>query len=193
MNQGQYQFERGLNYGGSTPRQQTRFLVEEIGPLLKGYSGNILFLDVHTGLGETGTLHVMTGLKPASAMLASARSMLGSLEPERIKLTSSSDPGFYADTGDVIDFVPTLAANPDKALALTMEFGTLGTGTLQQLEAASRMVLENQAHFYGCSEPAVCRQVRTDFLELFNPSDPQWRTAVARQADRLLSVVAARF
>ncbi len=99
---------------------------------------------------------------------------------------------FGAVTKDVIDFVPGLAADPGRVLGLTLEYGTMGTGTLAQLASAARMILENQAWFHGCADPAVCAEIRAGFLELFDPADPGWRAAVLREARRLLARVGER-
>jgi hypothetical protein len=95
--------------------------------------------------------------------------------------------------GDVIDFVPLLAPDPDRVLAVTMEYGTLGTDTLSQLRSAQRMILENRAHFHGCATPSVYAAVRRNFAELFNPSDGVWRRQVIGIAARIFSLLAARF
>ena len=58
----------------------------------------------------------------------------------------------------------------------------MGTGTLPQLRSAMRIILENQAHFHGCSEPPVCADVERNFRELFNPSDTAWRLQVMQEA-----------
>ena len=68
----------------------------------------------------------------------------------------------------------------------------MGTGTLAQLASAARMILENQAWFHGCTDPAVCAEIRAGFLELFDPADPGWRAAVLREARRLLARVGER-
>lgn len=193
MNRGQYQFATGLNYGGDTHQPQTAFMTSELAPVLRRHDGKVLFLDIHTGLGEGGALHILTGQQPPPEMLLDARRMFAGLENKGITFGSTGEAGFYPTEGDVIDFVPHLAPDPHKVLALTVEFGTGGGGALAQLRDATRLILENQAYFNGCSRPTVCDAVRQDSSDLFNPRDPLWREGVLRQADMILSRIVAEF
>jgi len=186
MNSGQYFFEKGINYGGKFPEPQTQFLKETLRPFINAYK-EIIFLDFHTGLGDKGVLHVITGLHPPAKLLLKMKSVWEPLKDKGIKFTTANDPGFYPTTGDVVDYVPTLANEPDNVIALTMEYGTMGTDVMAQLRSASRIVLENQSHFYGCSKPKVCKEVSENFLELFNPSDLRWRAQVLEKAELIFS------
>jgi hypothetical protein len=193
LDNGQYDFPRGINYGGKQAQEQTRFLREVVGPIMKRPYRRVLFLDFHTGLGPKGELAVILGKQPAQEPLARLRRMFDEQEKNGIAIKTSDSPGYFATSGDVIDFVPTLARDPDHALAVTMEYGTLGTDPLSQLNSASRMILENQAHFNGCETPAICRRVRADFRALFYPSDPDWRGTVLREADLVFRILLDRF
>ena len=117
----------------------------------------------------------------------------GSLSAQGITIVDLNDPNFYSDQGDIVDFIPGLAPRPEKVLALTMEYGTMGVDILNQLKTASRIVLENQAHFNGCASESVCKEVRLDFAELFNPTDPKWQEKVLAEADLAFSLLRAKF
>ena len=193
LDNGQYEFPTGLNYGGERPQEQTRFLRDEIGPLLAKPYEKIWFLDYHTGLGDDGVLAIILGMKPPRGPLAELTAMFGGRERDGIVIKTATSPGFFATFGDVIDFVPGLAGDPDRILAVTMEYGTLGTDSLSELKSAARMILENQAHFNGCGTAEIRRQVQEDFLELFNPSDPAWRGKVIRAADLVFRALLDKF
>lgn len=193
LNSGQYEYPRGLNYGGVGPAEQSAFLRARLAPVLaRGYR-KALFLDVHTGLGEAGVLAVIRGLNPPPALLGELDAMLRGHERDGIVVRSGQDPGFYPTAGDVIDFVPALSPEPDKVLAVTLEYGTLGAGTLARLRSAARLILENQAHFHGCTRAEVCEAVARDLQDLFNPSSPEWRLGVLRKAERVLDALAERY
>lgn len=193
LNSGQYEFPRGLNYGGAGPAEQSAFLRARLAPVLaRGYR-KALFLDVHTGLGEAGVLAVLRGLRPPPALLGELEAMLRGYEREGIVVRSGEDPGFYPTTGDVIDFVPALSPEPDAVLAVTLEYGTLGDDALSRLRSAARLILENQAHFHGCTRREVCEAVARGFRELFNPSSPEWRLGVVRKAERVLDALVERY
>jgi len=193
LDNGQYEFAQGLNYGGAGAQEQTRFLREEIGPLLAKPYKKIWFLDYHTGLGDDGVLSIILGIKPAAGPLAELTAMFSGQESNGIVIKTPSSPGFFATFGDVIDFVPSLAADPDRVLAVTMEYGTLGTDAISELKSATRMILENQAFFNGCATAEVYRQIVDDFRELFNPSDPGWRGKVLREADLVFRTLLDKF
>ncbi len=193
LDTGQYEFPGGLNYGGGQAQDQTRFLREEIGPLLARPYEKIWFLDYHTGLGDDGVLAIILGIKPAGQQLTALKKMFGDQEKNGIVIKTADSPGFFPTSGDVIDFVPTLAPDPDRVLAVTMEYGTLGTDPMSELKSATRMILENQAHFNGCLNPEVGQQVVEDFRELFNPSDAGWRGSVLRRADLTFRTLLEQF
>jgi len=144
----------------------------------------ILFLDFHPGLGKNGELAVIEGIHPPPALMGEFAKLME--HQDGIAIHASTDPGFFPTSGDVIDFVPGLVRPSDpRVLAVTMEYGTMGAGTFSQLRSASRMILENQTHFYPCpqNDSAPCTDIREDFRALFSPSDQDWRLKVMREAD----------
>ena len=56
--QGQYEFPRGILYGGRDFEPQIRDLAAAIGPALRGYP-LVMNIDLHTGYGARGVLHWM--------------------------------------------------------------------------------------------------------------------------------------
>lgn len=191
LDSGQYQFPEGLNYGGKAPAVQTSFLRGQLARLLRRHYRKTLFLDFHTGLGKSGRLAIIKGKRPAAALMAELARLLD--REKNIEIRSAESPGFFATSGDVIDFVPALAQEPERVLAVTMEYGTLGASLLSQLRTAQRLILENQSHFRGCGSHRVRDAVRRNFSELFNPSDPLWRRQVLEAANRVFLQLAAHY
>ena len=190
LDSGQYLHSQGMNYGGRTPAQQVSFLRSTLGPIMARPYHKILFLDFHTGLGRNGELAIIEGVHPPHKLLGEFTQLMGRHEQDGIVLHSGSDAGFFPTSGDVIDFVPSLVSPSDpRVLALTMEYGTMGIDTISQLRSASRMILENRAHFYPCAknDSAPCAEIREDFRTLFSPPDQAWRLKVMREADLAFS------
>jgi len=190
LDSGQYQHPKGMNYGGQAPAQQVSFLRGTLGPIVARPYRKILFLDFHTGLGKNGELAVIEGLHPPRKLLGEFTQLMERHERDGIVIHSGSDAGFFPTSGDVIDFVPNLVSPADpRVLALTMEYGTMGIDTVSQLRSASRMILENRAHFYPCPKEATapCAEIREDFRRLFSPPDQVWRLKVMREADLTFS------
>lgn len=190
LDSGQYRHPRGMNYGGQAPAQQLAFLRNTLGPIMARPYRKIVFLDFHTGLGRNGELAIIEGLHPPRGMLDEFVQRMHPNQQDGIAIHSGSDTGFFPTSGDVIDFVPGLvrAADP-RVLALTMEYGTMGIDIISQLRSASRMILENRAHFYPCpgDDSAPCAEIREDFRALFSPQDPTWRLKAMREADLVFS------
>lgn len=190
LDSGQYQHPKGMNYGGRTPAQQVLFMRDALGPVMARPYRKILFLDFHTGLGKDGELAIIEGVHPPRQLLSEFVQRMHPGDQDGIAIHSGNDAGFFPTSGDVIDFVPSLVSPADpRVLALTMEYGTMGIGTISQLRSASRMILENQAHFYPCpaSDSAPCAEIREDFRTLFSPPDQAWRLKVMREADLVFS------
>jgi hypothetical protein len=191
---GQYQFANGIEFGGNefTPQVEIMrgLLIRTAAPYR-----NLLFLDIHTGLGDRGRLHLITNQNIDSKDKELIAKILDPIQDVSIyKLTSVDEPGFYPTTGDLIDFASTVMKNPEnpskdteKAVAaFTVEFGTLGASLLAKLETLNRMILENQGFHHGYLRRTDETKIKRDFLELFYPSDPLWQKQVLNHAGELL-------
>lgn len=194
---GQYEFPRGFEFGGKAPSQQVEFLKRELAPLIASHAGDVTFLDLHTGLGAPDTLTVYSGAGWPDPRVQAMRGAVQeaadawAADPRR----GAADPGIrfqtpcdssFTTSGDVIDFVPTLASE-DRVTAVTLEWGTVGETDLAELETNARMVLEQQAWFNGCERASTCAEVKADFSALFNPARAAFQQAVLGQADVFLT------
>ena len=140
---------------------------------------SVLFVDLHTGLGSASQLHMM----PGEELTADQRELLTSLldvseDHGQYDLATGGDKGFYPTPGDMVSYLTTLLRPDQKSLALTAEFGTIGSGLLNQIKTLNRLVLENQGFHHGYESEALRVGVDRDFRELFLPTDPQWRRSV---------------
>ena len=192
LNNGQYEFPEGINYGGHTPRPQQAFLQQKIEPILVHPYRKILYLDFHTGLGQDGVLSIILGKKPQLAPKEELMRMLGAYRNDGIEITDpATAPGFFATYGDVIDYVPTLSSSP--FLAVTMEYGTMGLDAISELRSANRMILDAQKYNFHCVTQDVCEEIDANTREMFNPSDLVWRHKVLREADLVFRTLLDKF
>lgn len=188
---GQYEFPRGLNYGGRRPTEQAKIFYNLNVGLFSKYE-QILMLDVHTGLGEKGALSILPSEYSDAESLKEMIATLSTLENQGVKtIDISADEKFYSPNGDIIDLIPQIARK-SCVVALTLEYGTLGNNLMSELETVSHIVLENQAHFHGCASDSICTEVNRAFIELFNPNERGWRNAVLKRADRVFAALARR-
>ena len=157
LNNGQYEFPEGINYGGHAPRPQQAFLTEKIGPILRRPYKKTLYLDFHTGLGANGVLSVILGKQPAPGPKRELEQMFRPYQANGIEITDpATTPGFFATWGDVIDFVPNLSSRPQSFLAVTMEYGTMGLDAVNELRSANRMILDAEKYNFHCETQARC-------------------------------------
>jgi hypothetical protein len=120
--------------------------------------------------------------------------MLGSHQADGIKITDpAATPGFFRTYGDVIDFVPSLSSHPEAFLAVTMEYGTLGTDPLNEMRSANRIILDGQKYNSSCTTREVCDEIDANTRAMFNPIDPVWRHKVLREADLVFRTLLEKF
>lgn len=176
--QGQFERAQGLEYGGQDFEPQSVFLRELLRALVPEYR-DILLLDLHTGLGERYQLHLMPGSRKGAVDPELFSELF---DPERDRdvyaYTTGDTDGFYHTHGDLNNLIPDLLKPSQRALAFTLEFGTLGNGSWPKLQTLNRMINENRGFHHGFRSERVRNEVEREFLELFCPTEIQWRANV---------------
>lgn len=187
---GQYESSRGLFYGGVRPEPQMDFFRELFAKVYKGQR-DIVVVDIHTGLGKRGVMHLI----PTDDLTEGAKAILSRILPsdggdkKLFELTLSNTKGFYKTYGSFNDFAQQSAAPEQTVLALTMEFGTIGDDIVSQLRSLSRMVMENQGRQHGYTSDGNQYRVRAEFMELFAPSAHDWQSDVGKKASEVFSLI----
>ena len=187
---GQWSDPRGFEYGGADASQQVRFWRDVVAPLMALHRGQIVFLDLHTGLGPANTLTIYSGQGWPAARRAALAAFARGWEGAGIRVQAPEESE-YQTIGDVIDYVPRLV-DDDRVVAVTMEWGTIGDSIPDYLATNARMILEHQARFRGCVSAETCAAVERNLAELFNPPAPAFRASVLSQADAVLGRLAER-
>src|SRR3990172_2546987 len=59
--------------------------------------------------------------------------------------------------------------------ACGFEFGTFGDSLLARIRSLRAMVFENQLHWHGAYSEKTAERVRTEFEELYFPTETRWR------------------
>lgn len=192
IGQGQYEFPRGIEYGGQTREPQVNDFVQVLKQVTPGYR-EIVLLDLHTGLGKQYTLHLM----PGDAAGSVNQDMFGRLfhpkaDRDVYEYTSGDTDGFYHTHGDLCDLLPQILETTQKTVSVTVEFGTVGNGPIGKLQTLNRLILENQGFHNGYADSPLEAKVRNQFAELFSPSDRRWRQNVIERARELFKRMFAR-
>lgn len=191
---GQYEFSKGVFFGGGSFQPPVNLFETFLPPLFAQYQ-KLILLDFHTGLGEEAQLHLITGVETSDDEVGAIRGIFSETDRVNYFVTTPQDEGFYPVSGDVIDYVQRLAKKNrmSEVIALTAEFGTIGTGVVPQIKTVNRMILENQGFHYGYENKEFEEKVKLDFLHHFFPDSEKWRSEVQRKIKYLLEEPVATY
>jgi hypothetical protein len=175
MPAGQYEYPKGIFYGGTGPCRSTRVVMDEM-PRWIGPARFILHLDFHTGLGKYGAYNLLASDPLDSERHQLARELFGH---GRVKIDHETEGGYH-NHGDMGEWLSRRFA--DRAyLYFCAEFGTYGTTRV--IGALRR---ENQAHHWGPYRSAVFEKCKAEARETFVPTSPAWRWPVVHQSVKLI-------
>ncbi len=185
---GQYEKRDGLFYGGKEQESPIRALLPQLRTVLERYP-MVLLLDLHTGHGKRGELHLF--LDPIDD--ARQRALIEDNLFRGYPIDWGDEKGFYQVTGAFADLIKSLGKGKT-VIPMTFEYGTIDNHKVRgSIAALHRAVLENQGFNYGYARPADETIVKARFLELFYPSAPTWRSAIMSKSRDLLRVTLDRY
>jgi len=173
---GQYDFPKGLFFGGTGPSAMHRLLDEHLPRWLAG-SGRVVHLDFHTGLGRWATWMLLIDHPLSDRHRAWLTDWFGA---DRFEDGSSRGIAYDARGGLGRWCVSRqLAADYVYACA---EFGTYGP-----IQVLGGLRTENQAQHW--SNPAAASTIRAKqrLQELFCPQAESWRTYAVEQSLDLIT------
>lgn len=178
--QGQYKYAEGLYFGGKRSESQ----VTSIAPLLIKYARDyekILNIDLHTGYGELGVLHLFPNpVSDAKVKSAIEQVFAG------YKVDWGDSDDFYSVNGSFSDFIGKLL--PGKMyMPMTFEYGTLSSQTtLGSIHSLHNMILENQGFHYGYQSGKTKERIQKYFREMYYPSSILWRSKVIADTRKVM-------
>lgn len=184
--QGQYNYPEGLYFGGKAPEPQIEVLEPVIAQISQPYN-RIMILDLHTGYGERGKLHLFP-----NPMEDEERRKLESMF-DGFEIDWGDTDDFYTVTGDFAGFVGSI--NPGKEFyPMVFEYGTLNSQTtMGSLKSIHIMILENQGYQHGFASAKDSLRVKADLLEMYFPESENWRNYSMQQTRDVFDVVLPRF
>ena len=160
---GQYDFPKGLFFGGHTSSRTKEILSQNL-PTWIGNSSEVIHVDFHTGLGRSRTYKLLLGPTTTAESYASLCRRFGSLNLEYFSIEGMSYPirGGLAAWSQAL--LPQCRYN-----LLTAEFGTYSS--IQVLKA---LRAENRAYWWG-EESKRYGWTTNQLVEMFSPKSQQWR------------------
>ncbi|HAN79425.1 MAG TPA: hypothetical protein DCQ31_17510, partial [Bacteroidales bacterium] len=167
--QGQYQYPEGLYFGGKKQEPQIR----DIKPIFEKYTApysEIFAIDMHTGYGQRGTLHLF----PNPVDQNTRKRMEEIFEGYKIDWGDSKD--FYIITGDFVNFLGQII--PDKEIIpISFEYGTKDSQTtLGSLKSIEIMIAENQGKQHGYATATDSTEILPVFVDMYFPDSEAWRS-----------------
>lgn len=168
---GQHRHPKGIYFGGTEQQEETAVLMGLYGTALAGYQ-NFIQVDLHTGYGPRDQMTVIIPpLDPIPSVEAAKK-----FDYPLVQKIDTDE--FYAISGDMGEYVYRLreAEFPHKNVFVSgFEFGTFGDSLSALIRSLRITVLENQLRHHGVINPQAEKQIRTEYEELFFPSERKWR------------------
>ncbi len=184
--QGQYEYPEGVLFGGKRIEPQIIALTPILQDKMTPYS-RILTIDLHTGYGHNGTMHLFPNPIEDVKIKTGMEELFAGYP---INWGDSED--FYTYGGAFAEYIGSLA--PDKTCyPMAFEFGTLDSQkTLGSLRSLHNMILENQGFHHGYKNEKAEARIKKAFWEMFYPSYKAWRSKTISDAKRMLGLVLER-
>ena len=175
--EGQYEFPRGLFYGGSKLEAGPRLLIDWLQANVAG--ANYLFaLDLQTGLGGRGTETVV--IEPGVSATPAAELAHALHRP---LVDAAAGQAAYRIRGGMAGAIAQIV---DGARA---DFVVQEMGTYSSLAVLHALREENRCHHYAAADPR--HSARLALLKTFCPASPRWRARAVRRGLSLLHAAAA--
>ena len=178
--QGQYEFPEGLYFGGKDFEPQ----VNMVTPVFKTFAGDyetVLNIDLHTGYGKRGTLHLFPNPVENPEIKTAMQRIF---EGYPIDFGDSED--FYTINGSFSDYIGLIL--PGKLFVpMIFEFGTLDSQTtLGSIHSIHNMILENQGFQHGYKNDREKEKITRRLMEMYNPASESWRGKVLTDSRDIL-------
>lgn len=181
--QGQYEYPRGLFFGGHEPSRVNRILATNL-PRWLGEAPSVLHTDFNTGLGLRGTYKILLGSDVPHDRVGWTRKIFGKDRVESLEANGV----FYETHGDIGRWCRATFSR----CAYDMHCAEFGT--YDSLRMISEFRAENQAHHWLEPGHPIRASTKRKLMETFVPADPEWRTSVlGLGADILDRSLAAAF
>jgi hypothetical protein len=168
---GQYEYPRGLFYGGAELSASSQLIANNIQQWV-GAASRVFHIDLHTGLGAYGRLKLLCSKKESEISRQWFAHTFGNELVESLNETTTA----YPVNGQFGDWLQTRFSNID------YRFAGAEYGTYPVLRVLSALRNENRYRFYGKPLSRKAMQATDDLMECFCPADINWRQQVLSSA-----------
>ena len=179
---GQYSHPKGLFFGGT----HSTWSAETLTAILRLHTAGareLVFLDVHTGLGAYKNSEIILNVPRDDPPAIRAASIWGN----KVKTTKMNESVSVDLTGSLKLAVPALVPHAN-VVAASLEFGTV-----PRLKALRTLRAENWLHHHGGSNHKKASLIKRRLVETFSPSLNDWKQVVVRTGHRVYREVLQGF
>ena len=173
---GQYEYARGLFYGGRSLAQSANIMMDNFARWTAGAT-DVVHIDFHSGLGKYGAYKLLVVEAPDSPALAWYRNAFGK---DLVEPVAQADGTAYKLTGTMAGALAMKLAGVNYR-RVGAEFGAYPV-----LRVLAAMRAENRAHFYGQPGEASYRRAKAELRECFCPRKAWWRENALRLGLRII-------
>jgi hypothetical protein len=173
---GQYDYPRGLFYGGDRPSRLSEVLSAHFDEWLGG-SRHVVHLDFHTGLGDRATCKLLI---EAPLTEVHHRRLSAWFGPGSFEVVHSHGVAYTA-RGTLGQWCVTRNRGLDYLYAAA-EFGTYNP-----IAVLAGLRAENQAHHWCEVDDASTERAKQRLVELFCPQSQEWKRRVLERSHQLVA------
>jgi hypothetical protein len=186
--QGQYEFPEGIYFGGQD-FEPLRKPLDSLFIDKVGNSKKVLLVDLHTGYGERGKLHLFPSDPKNERVKKLTENIFSGYQ-----IDWASNDDFYTVTGELSTHICDLFPKLEDCVPMVFEYGTLNSQTtMGAIESIHRTILENQGHWNGYADEKQKEIIKANYREMFFPSSGKWRTKVIQDSEQIWSDILPRF
>ncbi len=168
---GQFDFPKGLFYGGDTTSATQQVVADNLARWL-GQSQHVVHLDMHCGLGKWGGYKLLADYALNDVQRDRLRAWFGPGAFEENIALNNEKKVAYATRGGFGQWCLANQHERDYLFAYA-EFGAYNI-----LRTIAGLRAENQAHFWGHASDASTRRAKRRLKELLCPASSSWRNSV---------------
>ncbi|TXL64783.1 DUF2817 domain-containing protein [Zeimonas arvi] len=180
--EGQYKFPRGIQFGGHRRSAGTQHLIDLTREHLAA-AQTVIWVDFHTGLGESGACELICGAPLDSPAYAFAQEIwAGEVRSSQAGESISTPLNGLLDLG--------LQAVLPAGARFAFAFPEYGTWPPERVIRAMRS--DNWLHHHGDLGDAAGRAIKAEMLEAFRPASRDWMRTVAAHGIGLVERTVAR-
>ncbi len=174
---GQYEYPKGLFFGGKTATASTRIVQDNIESWL-GNAQEIVHVDFHSGLGKFSDYRLSllhTAANPACDWYRNT------FDSDRVEPLADAGAVGYVAVGAMGAWLLHRFKDRDYRF-VTAEFGTYSP-----LRVLASLRKENRVHFYNRSTDATYQRAKRELLECFCPKAETWRENVVAAGLKIIA------